>query len=383
MYPPTGPVIPIGSRVRPRKRPGHQGGERAEPAPGVGGHTGTGVRVTRRSWKSGSTGYASIRARGGDVVAEAQPEQLPPGAAPPQRALPVVAVAADQVEGRDRRVVEPAARRRCRPARRPPAGRPRRRRPARSAPSRPAQTISDAPPAVERLAGLLRREREIGGARRVDRRRALAGEERPGAVAGGHDQRLAPHRRLGHLQRTVPQVEARESARPAAPRRAARRAADGLRQPQRLLGGGHRDQRPRPVVERGAHGRGGAEDVDHEDRPALDLLRGEAGRGEDDVELHASGRSRCDSRSRNRVSTLPGDEVGVADDPGEERDRGGDAFQDEAVERLAHPGQRLFPVVPVHDHLGQQRVVVGRHACSRRRRGCPPGRRARPADGTP
>ena len=39
-----------------------QRGDRAQSAARIGAHTGTGASVTRRSWKCGSTGYASSRA---------------------------------------------------------------------------------------------------------------------------------------------------------------------------------------------------------------------------------------------------------------------------------------------------------------------------------
>src|SRR6185295_8899116 len=54
-----------------------------------------------------------------------------------------------------------------------------------------------------------------------------------------------------------------------------------------------------------AHGRGRAQDVDHEYRAPLDLGGSQAGRRKGDVELHTSGRRSWDSRSRKRVSTVP------------------------------------------------------------------------------
>src|SRR5690606_36286840 len=38
-----------------------------------------------------------------------------------------------------------------------------------------------------------------------------------------------------------------------------------------------------------------------------------------------------------------------------------DAFQHEGGERVAHPGERLLPVAPVHDQLGDERVVERGH----------------------
>src|SRR5262245_42501048 len=58
---------------------------------------------------------------------------------------------------------------------------------------------------------------------------------------------------------------------------------------------------------------------------------------------------------------LPRHEFGIADDSREEGDRGGHPFEDEAVQRLAHPRQRLGPIAPVHDDLGEERIVVRRH----------------------
>src|SRR5262245_31091586 len=53
-------------------------------------------------------------------------------------------------------------------------------------------------------------------------------------------------------------------------------------------------------------------------------------------------------------------EFRTADDAREEGYRGRHPFEDEAVERLSHPRQRLGPVTAVHDDLGEERVVVRR-----------------------
>ena len=50
-----------GKQRQPGEQAERQRGERPESAACVGRHTGTGVSVTRRSWKCGSTGYASRR----------------------------------------------------------------------------------------------------------------------------------------------------------------------------------------------------------------------------------------------------------------------------------------------------------------------------------
>ena len=55
---------------------------------------------------------------------------------------------------------------------------------------------------------------------------------------------------------------------------------------------------------------------------------------------------------------LPRDEVGVPDNAREKRNRGGNTFENEAVERLSHAAERLFSRVSVHDDFRQQRVVV-------------------------
>src|SRR5919107_3766621 len=62
---------------------------------------------------------------------------------------------------------------------------------------------------------------------------------------------------------------------------------------------------------------------------------------------------------------LPGDEVGVPDNAREKRNRGGNTFENEAVERLPHAAERLFPHVSVYDDFRQKRVVEGRHGVSR------------------
>src|SRR5688500_5093930 len=59
---------------------------------------------------------------------------------------------------------------------------------------------------------------------------------------------------------------------------------------------------------------------------------------------------------------LTGNEGRVADDPAEERNRGRNSLQDETVECLAHAAEGLVAGVPVYDHFGEQRVVIGRHA---------------------
>src|SRR5919205_2784863 len=55
----------------------------------------------------------------------------------------------------------------------------------------------------------------------------------------------------------------------------------------------------------------------------------------------------------------------MPDDSRQERNGRGDPFQDEAVEGLPHSGERLFPGVPMHDDLRQQRIVVTRYGVSR------------------
>ena len=57
---------------------------------------------------------------------------------------------------------------------------------------------------------------------------------------------------------------------------------------------------------------------------------------------------------------LAGDEVRVPDDAGQEGNRGRHPLDDEAVEGLTHAGERLLPIVAVHDDLREQGVVVGR-----------------------
>src|SRR5688572_18550279 len=52
----------------------------------------------------------------------------------------------------------------------------------------------------------------------------------------------------------------------------------------------------------------------------------------------------------------------MPDDPGKKGNGGGDALEDEAVEGLAHAAERFLALIPVHDNLGEQRVVVRRHA---------------------
>jgi hypothetical protein len=57
---------------------------------------------------------------------------------------------------------------------------------------------------------------------------------------------------------------------------------------------------------------------------------------------------------------VTGDERGVPDDAGQEGDRRGDPFENEAVERLPHARQRFGPIAAVYDHLGQQGIVMRR-----------------------
>ena len=83
-----------------------------------------------------------------------------------------------------------------------------------------------------------------------------------------------------------------------------------LRQPQRLFGGRHRDERLGAMRQRGAHDRGSAENVDDENRPTLYVRCGKPGWREDDVELHTSCRKSCGCRSRNLVSTFPATKSG-------------------------------------------------------------------------
>src|SRR5690349_3975792 len=55
----------------------------------------------------------------------------------------------------------------------------------------------------------------------------------------------------------------------------------------------------------------------------------------------------------------------MPDDSRQEWNRRGDPLQDKAVEGLPHAGERLFPRVPMHDDLRQERIVVGRYGISR------------------
>ena len=54
------------------------------------------------------------------------------------------------------------------------------------------------------------------------------------------------------------------------------------------------------------------------------------------------------------------DEVGVAEDPAMERDRGLDSLDDQLVEGPPHDGERLVAGRGVDDQLADERVVVGR-----------------------
>src|SRR5690349_2208341 len=58
---------------------------------------------------------------------------------------------------------------------------------------------------------------------------------------------------------------------------------------------------------------------------------------------------------------LSGDESRVLHNAGEERNRRRHAFDDEAVQRDVHSGNRLRSVASLADELGQERVVKGRH----------------------
>ena len=53
-------------------------------------------------------------------------------------------------------------------------------------------------------------------------------------------------------------------------------------------------------------------------------------------------------------------ELRMVDDASQERNGRLDPLDDERIQRLAHPGECLLTVETVRDHLGDQRVVVGR-----------------------
>src|SRR3954454_7078618 len=65
--------------------------------------------------------------------------------------------------------------------------------------------------------------------------------------------------------------------------------------------------------------------------------------------------------AKNRVINFPRHEIRMANDPRQEWNGRGHAFQDKAVERRPHTAERLLPGVAMNDHLGQQRIVVRRH----------------------
>ena len=107
-----------GQQRQPEEQAGDERRERAEPAaPAVvggrgsrGRHTATVASVTRRSWKMGKH-RVGVRPRCvAHVVAEAESDELAARAASAERPLPALAVAAHEVEGRERGVVEAPAR---------------------------------------------------------------------------------------------------------------------------------------------------------------------------------------------------------------------------------------------------------------------------------
>ena len=69
---------------------------------------------------------------------------------------------------------------------------------------------------------------------------------------------------------------------------------------------------------------------------------------------------------------FPGDEVRVVDDPLVQIDVGLDAFHDHLAQSTPQPGQGHMAVFPVHNQLGDQRVVE--RGCVSTRTPGPPGR---------
>jgi hypothetical protein len=69
-------------------------------------------------------------------------------------------------------------------------------------------------------------------------------------------------------------------------------ASDGLRQPERFFGGGHRNEGLGSAAQGRAHRSGCPQDIDHEYDAAVNLAAAQATRRQENVDLHDSGRSR-------------------------------------------------------------------------------------------
>ncbi len=266
-----GPVARERQQRESDEEPEDQGRDGAQPAAGVGAHTATPAAVTRRSWKIGEH-RVGVEPRGVEhVVAKTQLARARGPPLPEQGALPVLAVAADEIECRERGIIEPA----------PRLAAPERRR---HQPPRAVGVVEreDAVPAgaddqqvlvpLEDLVRLSAAGVEVDRRRRIHRRRALAGEQRLGAVGRGEIIVLprTPRARsspAGLLPRgnpgsagtcfsparstsSLPSVWARRSASSV--------EATGMTARAPWASAAHIEVR-------------GAEDVDHEDRPALNL----------------------------------------------------------------------------------------------------------------
>ncbi len=206
------------------------------------------------------------------------------GGAQGQRAVPAVAVAADQVEGHERAVVEAAAE--------PTAAEGRHHETARGVgvveraepgpPGAEDGQVAIALPGGARHGGRPREVRRRGGPRRAG---ALRGEERPGPVGRAHHHGAAGHGLGRHLQRAVPEVEPGDPLGPALAGEH-RVGAEVPGQAPGVLGVGHRDDGARAGVHGRAHRGGGAQHVEHQHRASGEVARGEAERGEEHVEPH-------------------------------------------------------------------------------------------------
>ena len=145
----------------------------------------------------------------------------------------------------------------------------------------------------------------------------------------------------------------------------------------------------------GTSGRSARQNTMNQVRPGgmngTEADRRDRGRSDDWVRANSRRRRQLRSRlgggprrrRRGRDALDPGgvdpalDEVAVAEDPAVERDRGLDALDDQLVEGPPHDGDRLGAGRGVDDQLADERVVVGRDACSRPGRASPSGRPGR------
>src|SRR4051812_12174384 len=251
----------------------------------------------------GQDGIRIEASRCTQVRPEAQPDQLSSCPAVGQRSDPAGAIAANQVQAGEPGIVQ----RRTRLSATEHGSR------------EPAGTVGviereGSVPAgaddehllvgLQRLAGPLSGGGQIDCGSWIHGSSSLARQQGTGAVTGGRNDGLSPDCGLGHLQRTIAQVEARNPNAVLFPRKQNIRVTDGLRQPESFLGRAHRNDGLGAVAQGSADAGGGPEDVDDEYDPALYLGCAETSRGEENVDSHVSGRSSWDSRSRKRVSIL-------------------------------------------------------------------------------